>query len=256
MRRSIALLLVAGLVPFFPEPATAQILKDLPALELEYAIFWGDPDRAVVGSATVTFRPVDSKRGRRLEVNAHTEYKLPRATPFEYAETVTLVCDGTGVTRFETTAKALGKERVNVAIRQGEDFHVTTEFAGKKHSKTITAGVRRTNFGLFAGGFLAEPLDTGGLMQDFPILYPVGGDHKPRQKVRDAILPFGLPGGKKIRSIQSTIRKPDKSADRIWNTTGDYQILLRMEEKSSLGVLVYELTSVNGQSPDESELIQ
>ncbi len=254
MRRTLALVSLTALWALSAGPASAQVLREMEPLELEYAILWGQP-REVVGSATLSFVPVDSKRGRRLEVSSRIQYTLPRATPFEYEETALLVCDEEGVSRFETKATALGKARVNTAFRRGLDYHVTTEFEEKKHSKTITSGVRRTNLGLFAGGFLAERLDEGGILQDYPMLYPVGGDHKPRQKVRDAILPFNL-GDRQVRSIQSTIRKPDKTSDRIWNTTGDYQILLRMEEKSSLGVLVYELKSVNGVHPVESELIQ
>lgn len=244
-----------GVALTLPLPASGQVLRELEPIDLEYAILWGNPEREVVGAATVSFHPIDGKRGRRLEVKGTIAYILPRQTPFEYAEEFALICDETGVIRFDTAARALDQERVNIAIRMGEDFHLTTEFAGKKSTKTITAGVQRTNFGLFAGAFLAERLDEGPLMSDFPLLYPVGGDHQPRQKIRDAVIPFSI-AGTQVASIQSTLRRKNGKSDRIWNAVKGHQILLRMEERSTLGLMVYELTSVNGVHPSESDLIQ
>ncbi|MFN8177153.1 MAG: hypothetical protein U0167_04465 [bacterium] len=257
--RALAALFVAVFLIATAGRAAAQVLRDLPALDLRYDLFYGDPAKKV-GSASVSFKAIDTPRGRRLEVKSKIEYTLQREqpkaqAPFAYAEEATLLCDQTGVVRFDTSARALGDERVNSAIRIGENYQLTTTFQGKKHTKTITAGVQRTNFGLFAGGYLEKPLDGGDMFEDFPLLYPVGGDHKPRQKFREGIFPFTV-GTKQVPAIVTRLDRPNKTTDRIWNAATGPQILIRMEEASNMGKITYELVSVNGVAPDRSALLQ
>ena len=136
-----------------------------------------------------------------------------------------------------------------------KDYQVTTTFKGKKHTKTITAGVQRTNLGLFASGFLAQPLSDGEMMGDFPLLFPVAAEHMPRQRFREGVLPFTL-GKKQVPAVVTRLDKQNKSSDRLWNTTTGHGMLLRMEEQSNFGQIVYELVGVNGVSPDKSELVR
>ncbi|GJM44921.1 MAG: hypothetical protein DHS20C21_17630 [Gemmatimonadota bacterium] len=255
MRGTTAVALVIAVWAALTPEAQGQVMRELDPIALEYRILWGEP-LAPVGSASVAFSPVDTKRGRRLEVESTIQYTLPRDTPFHYEEESKLVCDEEGVASFETTARALGKERINVAIRMGDDYHVTTTFQDKKKTKTITSGVQRTNFGLFAGGFMDEALNQGDLLRDYPLLFPVGGDHQPRQKYREAVLPFVVSADKRVRSIVTRIKRPNDDSDRLWNTVEGHQILLRMEEQTTQGLMVYELLSVNGVSAGESEYIQ
>jgi len=255
-RRLVALVPLIPLLGSVPAPARGQVLRELAPIDLEYAIYWGDPKQEV-GEAVVSFHPVDTKRGRRLEIHATISYALPRETLFTYEEESTLLCDEEGLESFNTSARALGKERINVGLRSGDEFHVTTTFAGKKRDNRITADVRRTNFGFFAGAFLDEPLDKGDVLRDYPLLFPVGADHQGRQKYREAILPFTFAGGrKKVHAIRSRVKRPNEKSDYLWNTVEGHQILLRMEESSNLGEMTYELRSVNGVAPAESELIR
>ena len=236
-------------------PAHAQILKDLSPVELEYVILFGEP-AAPVGDATVSFHPVDTPRGRRLEVKAAVRYTIPRQpTPFPYEEESTLLCDAAGVLKFDTMARAQGDERRNTGLRTGDDYQVSTTFQGKKRSYTITSHVQRTNFGMFCAGFLAEPLASGDFFSDFPMLYPVGGDHKARQRFREAVLPFEVTGSRSMSTIITRVDKQDKTSDRYWNADDAHEILLRMEETTSFGVMIYQLKSVNGESLDTTKLL-
>lgn len=251
--RLAAALLVAALSA--AGAARAQVLKDLAPVELHYVILHGEPF-APVGTADVSFRPVDTPRGRRLEVKSATSYVIPREpTPFAYEETASLLCDATGVLKFDTEARAEGDERKNTALRAGRDFQVTTTFQDKKRTYTITSDVRRTNFGMFCAGFLAESLADGDFFSDFPLLYPVGGDHKARQRFREAILPFQATPARTIPTIITRLEKQDKASDRYWNAANAHQILLRMEETTSFGLMIYRLETVNGEPVDASKLL-
>jgi hypothetical protein len=259
MRVAVPMLLAIAVIAG-PVPSRAQILRDLPALDLRYDIYHGEP-AVKVGSATVSFQPEDTRRGRRLLVKSKIQYTIQRPkpkdqVPFSYEEEATLVCDKEGVVRFDTVARALGEERVNVAVRVRKNYELTTTFQGKKHTKTITSGVQRTNFGLFAAGYLAVPLDQGDMFEDFPLLYPVGGDHQARQKFREAVMPVAVAPHKQVSAIVTRLAKPDKTSDRLWNTASEPEILLRMEETSNLGMMTYRLVSVNGVSLENSELIR
>lgn len=253
-RIRLAAALVAAAL-FLPGNARAQVLKDLSPVELHYVILNGEP-AAPVGTADLSFRPVETPRGRRLEVKAAISYVIPREpAPFAYSEESTLVCDARGVVKFDTAAHAEGDERKNTALRAGRDFQVTTTFQGKKRTYTITADVSRTNFGMFCAGFLAEPLAEGDFFSDFPLLYPVGGDHKARQRFREAILPFQATAARTIPTIITRLEKQDKTSDRFWNAAHAHEILLRMEETTSFGLMIYRLETVNGESVDASKLL-
>ena len=233
----------------------AQVLKDLSPVDLEYVILNGEPP-APVGTATISFRPVEGPRGRRLEVKAAIRYTIPREpAPFAYEEESTLLCDATGVAKFETVARAEGDERKNSGLRAGDDYQITTTFQDKKHTYTITSHVQRTNFGMFCAGFLAEPLAGGDFFSDFPMLYPVGGDHKARQRFREAVLPFGVTPTRSVPTIITRVEKQDKTSDRYWNAEDAHEILLRLEETTSFGVMIYRLQSVNGEPVDTTKLL-
>ncbi len=235
--------------------ARAQVLKDLAPVDLHYVILHGEP-AAPVGTADMAFRAVDTPRGRRLEVQTAISYVIPREpAPFAYEEEATLVCDAEGVLKFDTEARAEGDERTNTALRAGRDFQVTTTFQGKKRTYTITSDVRRTNLGMFCAGFLAEPLAEGDFFSDFPLLYPVGGDHKARQRFREAVLPYQATAARTIPTIVTRLEKPDKTSDRYWNAAHAHEILLRLEETTSFGLMVYRLETVNGEPVDASKLL-
>lgn len=255
MRSVTAAVLAATLLGALPGVAAAQVLRELEPIHLEYDIYWGEPV-AKVGECSVSFVPTDTKRGRRLEVHAHSRYVLPMTPEFDYEEECAMTCDSTGVARFQTTARALGQERVNIALRSGADFQVTTTFGDKTTNKTITSGVRQSNFGLFAGAFLPDRLDGDGMLIDYPLLFPVAGDHLARQKYREAVLPFVLADGTKVPAITTRLKHRDETSDRLWNADKGHQILLKMEQQSPQGILIYRLTSVNGVDPTNSELLQ
>jgi hypothetical protein len=245
----------AAALPFLVTNSEGQVLRDLPPLELEYALYHGDP-AVGIGSATASFRTIDTPRGKRLEVRARTEYTLPRTPPYVYEEEATLLCDAKGVARFETVARALGDERVNTGVRMGSEYQVTTTFRGKRNSNTITAGVQRSNFGLYCAAYLDERLDEGGLFDDFPLLFPVAGTHMARQLFREGTLPFQLAKGREIPASLCRLEALDKTSDKIFNTVSGHRLLLRMEETSNLGTIIYELVGVNGVAPAESEWVQ
>ena len=247
----LAVLSFAGLVP----SAAAQVLKDLPPLKLEYVIM-DEASGLPVGTRTVDFQVIETKRGNRLQVTSEAEYTLTknRQKPFEYSESAELICNEEGITRFSTSARALGKERKNTALRVDRHYHVTTDFEGDKNSKEINADVRRSNFGLFAGGYLAEPLSDGGVFSDFPILYPVLGDHRARQRFQEGIMERDVMG-RPVRAILNRLRKPDRTRFRMWHAANELEILLRLEDETPQTTLIYELIKVNDVPANQSELL-
>jgi len=260
LRHSFLLPLFASAAVSAAPAARAQVAKELPPAELEYVILHGDPLEPS-GTAHLSFRPVDTARGRQLEIRAHVQYTIPpkgdpSSDPLVYEEESTVFCDGEGVVRFDTRATALGEERKNVGLRTGDTYQITTTFEGKKRSYAISAEVRRSNFALFCGGYLEERLDGGEPFEDFPMLYPVGGDHKARQRFREAEFPFEIGPKTSVPTVISRIEKKDKSHDRIWNAVAGPQILLRMEESTNFGPMVYELRTVNGVPAAESGLLR
>ena len=247
----LAALSLAGLVPV----AGAQVLKDLPPLKLEYVIV-DEASGLPVGSQLVDFQTIETKRGARLQITSESQYTLTknRQTPFEYAEEAELVCNEEGITRFTTSARAIGKERKNTALRAGRHYHLTTEFEGDKTSKQITADVRRSNFGLFAAGYLDEPLANAGVFSDFPILFPVLGDHRPRQRFQEGTMLRDVLG-REVFAILTRLRKPDRTRFRMWHTANELEILLRLEDETPQTTLIYELIKVNDVPANESELL-
>lgn len=247
----LATLCFAALTP----PAAAQVLKDLPPLSLEYAIL-DQASGLPVGTRTVAFQTIETKRGDRLQITSQSRYTITenRQTPFEYAEDVELICNEEGITRFTTSARAIGKERKNVALRTGRHYQVTTEFDGEKSSKQINADVRRSNFGLFAAGYLAEPLSGAGVFADFPLLFPVLGDHQPRQRIQEGVVERDVMG-RTVRAIVNRLNKPNRTRFRMWHSANELEILLRLEDETPQTTLIYELIKVNDVPANESELL-
>jgi hypothetical protein len=119
---------------------------------------------------------------------------------------------------------------------------------GQTIERNVTANVRRTNFGLFCGVFMAEPLDRDPMMRDYPLFFPTVGDHEGRQKIRAGIMPFIVVRGQTLRAVLTTLRKPDKNANKYWHLADDPLMLLRKEESTGYGTLTYVLTTYNGLS--------
>jgi hypothetical protein len=242
---------LAGLL-LLPAAGAAQVYRDLEPVDLVYLIYLNGEE---VGTARISFHPTVEDRGPRLDVEAIREYVLPLTTPFEYSETVNLVCNEDGVRSFTAEVSSGETRTKHVGLLSGEDFHVTSTYQDRQEQKTITSGVRRTNFGLYCGGFLEESLTAGGLIQDWPWLVPSQGDHQPRQKVREAMLTRDF-DGRPVPIVMSTLRRLDKMSDRMVNTAEGHQILLELEETIPYGKLTQVLESVNGKPPAESELIR
>jgi hypothetical protein len=251
-RSLLALALPGALVP----GAEAQLLKELDAVRLEYRILLEDHSEPI-GTAELSFEPIDTQRGRRLSVLSEIEYTIPYDTPFHYREEAKLICDEEGAVTFETLAEAAGLTRKNTALRVGDDYHVTTVFDGKTSQKTITSGVQRTNLGMFCGGFLAEEdIATAPIMADFPLLFPVGADHQARQKFREGKFKTPIAGGGEVSVIVSTLKRPDQKRDRYFHMDDPHLILLRLEESTSYGLMTYELTKIDGEPLASSGRLQ
>jgi hypothetical protein len=81
----------------------------------------------------------------------------------------------------------------------------------------------------------------------------------PRQKFRESIMPFQVSAGRKVSSIVSTIRKTNKPppvVDRYYHVADDLMILLRLVEETDVGVITYELTTVDGVPLADSPLVR
>jgi hypothetical protein len=232
-------------------PASAQVLKDLKPIRLEYVLFLGDQG-IPAGEAWVSFEPTDTERGRRLQVKAEVSYRVGTEDPVEFRQEVLLVCDRKGVEKFDGMTSYGEQHQSFQAVRRGIDYHVTSTINGKTFEKTETAGVQRTNIGLFCGGFLAEPLSEGEMLQDFPLLFPASGKHVPRQKYRVGTYPIPLPSGESLPVIETHLARLDKSRDTLWHHADEYEALVRMVEQGPAGPVVYDLVRVNGEPVDWS----
>ena len=72
IRRTLATWLPALALALVPAVGEAQVLRDLPPVDLDYVILHGDP-ADVVGSVQVSFAPVETSRGKRLEVKSRPQ---------------------------------------------------------------------------------------------------------------------------------------------------------------------------------------
>lgn len=228
-------------------PAPAQVLKELGPAHLEYAIHFRE-EAEPVGFATASFATVDTPAGQRLRITVHTEYTLPLTAPWDYAEEVEMLCSEEGVVSWHATSVNAGDTTRIHAELAGEDYRVRTIKGGQTLDKTITSGVRRTNLGHFCAGYLAEPLDQGALLRDYPLLFPAAGDHEPRQKYRDGVYPYLEVEGEVVRAISSRLKRLSEDTDRFLNSADEMQILLRKELNTGHGLLTYVLQEYNGVS--------
>jgi hypothetical protein len=248
----IALLLAVTLPP---RVAEGQILRDLEDVSLGYEIYL-DEDPEPIGTFDISFVRGESSRGPHLEVRARSDYTVPLTNPFRHQEDVELYCNEEGIYRFVATRRSGDVERKVSALRKDFDYHVTSELQGKTTQTMITAGVRRSNLGLFCGGFLETPLDQDEMFVDFPLLYPVYANHEARQKYREMTIPMDVGADEPVPIIVSRVQRKDKKSDAMWNTASPHQILIRYEEPTSYGKMVYQLVTVNGEPFAESELIR
>ena len=237
-------------------PSSAQVLKDLDDIGLEYQILQKGTD-GPVGWMEISFRKVDTRRGQRLKVREEMEYTVQLTTPYIHRETAELLCDEKGVEKFEAEVTAGGVSNSYTAFRQGRDFHVTATTPGGSRQYTTTSDVRRSNLGLFCAGFLAEPLDDDEIMRDYPLLWPTAGTHFPRQKFRQSVMPFQVGPQRSVSTIISRLPKSSKTpeSDRTWHTNNAHQILVRLEETSDFGLMIYELVAVDGVPVADSEAL-
>jgi hypothetical protein len=250
----VAVLLVAA------APASAQVPRNLPDLRLQYAIYFDDQP-VPVGNCEVTFGNVDTKRGARLRVGGITDYTLPLKTPWRYRDSVEIYCDARGVEKFEAETTSGDITKKHAGIRRAKTYHVTSTMAGAEPTELeFPDDVRTSNLAMFCGAYLEERLDEDELLREFPLLWPAQGMRYPRQKFRESIMPFQVAADRKVSAIISTLRKTNKPppvVDRYYHVADDRMILLRMVvEEPDVGVITYELTTVDGVPLADSELVR
>jgi len=248
--RSVLLALLLG-----GSPAGAQVPRELPDLQLDYAILL-DEGSEPIGTCRVRFERVEGKRGSRLRVSETADYTLPLTTPWRWQESVEVLCDENGVEKFEATTTAGEVVKKHVGLRRDGRYHVTsTVEGGETTQREFPDDVRRSNLGMFCGAFLVEPLDHDDLLREFPMLWPSHGTRYPRQKFRESILPFRISEARTVRAIVSTLRKDNKIpvVDRYYHVADELMILLRWVQETDVGVITYELTAVDGVPLAESE---
>jgi len=235
-------------------PSSGQVLRDLDPITLDYRILGGaGPDS--VGTARVSFGNVDTPRGRRLRVEYVMSSTIGEENPVQYHEEVTLSCDELGVEKFEGVRRLGDREEKYTAFRAGIDYHITATKEGKTEQFTGTAGVQRTNVGLFCGGFLAEPLGTDDAFRDFALLFPTEGRHYPRQKFRVGVMPMQAPSGP-VPMIASFMQRPGtKNRDEMWHRDDEHEPLVKMIENRDTGRLTWELVAVDGEPVDWAKAI-
>jgi hypothetical protein len=240
------ILTAAAVAVLAPPPASAQVLRDLDPIELEYEIHvQGESEPA--GSASVSFRPVDTRRGRRLEVTFRSDFTVgDEDSKVAYHETVSLTCDDHGVEKFDTVRRFGDNEEKYLGILTATDYAVTSTVNGEVTRKTETREVLRSNLGLFCGSFLDPPLDEDELIVDYPLLFPALGRHYPRQKVRVGWVTVSR-GGEPFTVIHSRLRKLGGKKDDVWHLDDDRQPLLRMVETGDIATLVYSLVTLDGE---------
>jgi hypothetical protein len=238
----------AGLIGWVA-PVTAQVLRDLPPIRLQYDVFLNDAAEPC-GSASLSYEFSEGARGRRLEVHALSRYTVGDEAPIELLHEARLTCDGEGVEKFDGRTRYGGEERRYVGVRIDIDYHVTVHQGEKVTQRTETAGVQRTNWGLFCGGFLEERLGEGEMMQDYPMLFPSSGRHFPRQKFRSGRVPVTSPSGESFPVIETSFARVEGDWDEAWHRDDPHEILLRMKEHGPLGLVTYELTAVDGKPVD------
>lgn len=225
--------------------APAQVLRELAPIEMEYEVrIQGAAEPA--GTASASFRPVDTRRGRRLEVRTRMDFTLGEDPSVEYHETAVLTCDARGVEKFETVRRFGALEETYLGIRTATDYAITATVGGEVSQKTETGEVQRSNLGLFCGGFLETTLDGGELIVDYPLLFPTQGRHFPRQKVRVETLSVAGPDGP-LDVIHSRLRKLGGKRDDLWHRDDEHQALLRMVETADFGTLVISIVTLNGE---------
>jgi hypothetical protein len=253
---SLRTLLLVGLGTLFgaPSPGAAQVYKDLAPVDLVYRI---ELDGKRIGDMEISFHPKKTERGPRLEIDMRREYELDLTNEFPYEAEAHLVCDEEGLRSFTAESTAGELHVKHTGVLAGPDYRITSELQGRVEKKTITSGVRRTNLGMFCAGFLAEPLDEGPVIQDWPWLTPVVADHQPRQLVRESRVLREYPGVEgKVPVMMSSLRRLDKNIDKMIHTAEGHQILLELHEQIPYGTLSHILETVNGVVPYESGLLK
>jgi hypothetical protein len=227
--------------------ARAQVLVNREPVALEYEIHFREEPQPV-GTCSISFEPIETPDGRRLQVKADIAYDLELRTPIQYREKAELFCAGDGLESFDVEIETNGAVRTVHGVREDNEFAVEIVGGGRTIERNVTAGVRRTNYGLFCGAFLEEPLDQDPIFRDYPLFFPAAGDHEGRQKIREGVMPFILVRGEAVRAIFTTLRKPDETSNRYWNAAEPPQMLLRKEETTGYGKLIYVLSTYNGVS--------
>jgi len=240
----VLVLLILPLVTAFG--ARAQVFLERSPVHLEYAIFL-DQGPDPIGSAVVSFEPKTTPQGKRLEVRVLEKYTLPASSPMHVEDSVVLICDGKGVESFDATVKVGDNQRRHEAVRKGVDYVVKSTLGTKTTEKTITAGVQCTMQGLYCGGFFPKNLRAGALFENFPLLLPSMADHRAGQLVREGAFPIGIRNSEGIPAFVLWLKRLDKNTDKFWLSDDRDQILLRKEQVTDRGTLVYEIVKKNGE---------
>jgi hypothetical protein len=247
MKQATTLVLIPFILPFFTAfGVQAQVFMDRRPVHLEYAIFL-DENPEPIGSATISFEPKTTAEGKRLEVRSLEKYTLPGSSPIPIEENVVLICDTKGVESFDATVKMGDTERHHSAVRKGVDYAVKSNLGSKTLEKTITAGVQNTMQGLYCGGYFPKNLRAGQLFENFPLLLPGMADHRAGQLVREGAFPISIRNSDGIPAFVFWLKRLDNKADKFWLTDDGDQILLRKEQITDRGTLVYEITKKDGQ---------
>jgi hypothetical protein len=241
---TVLFVLILPLVLAFDAPA--QVLLDRSPVLLEYAIFL-DQGADPIGTAVVSFEPKTTPQGKRLEVRAVEKYTLPASSPIQIEDDVLLICDGKGVESFDAKVKVGDTARRHEAVRKGVDYVVKSTMGTKTTEKTITAGVQVTMQGLYCGGFFPKNLRAGALFENFPLLLPSMADHRAGQLVREGAFPVAIRNSDGIPAFVLWLKRLDKNTDKFWLSDDRDQILLRKEQVTDRGTLVYEIVKKNGE---------
>ena len=101
-----------------------------------------------------------------------------------------------------------------------------------------------------------EDLAEASIISDFPLLFPVGGDHQPRQKFREGRFLIPISEEKKVAVYLSSLRRLDEKTDRYFHLDNEYMPLIRLEESTNYGVMTYELVSINGEPVTSAEMLR
>lgn len=228
-----------------PLAGRAQVLRELDPIDLRYVIrLEAAPDS--IGSATVSFRPVDTPRGRRLQVKAVIDIGVGKDPVVPYHEEATLSCDAKGLEKFESARTFGEQDEKYLGVRTGDKYAVTATVNGKTAQTTQSGQVSRSNLGLFCGGFLDMPLNEGNVIIEYPMLLPARGELEYRQRVRTASVRIATADAP-ITVIHTRLLAKRGKGNDVWNLDDEHEPLIRMIDHEDFGTVIYSLAERDGE---------